>query len=631
MVSNSQPVTTIDELKSLLGDHFVVLFGSAVSGVMEPGLPMIDAVTHTLLSQASVRLNSASYQEQVIAGYAQDMANKRGYHNALLKQTKFENFIFDLQGSMGKEAVDDLFVRIFTCTGEQYNNNHSALAFLLEKCICLAALTTNFDNQLELCLPGVELYIYPGRPARLPVAGNRPIVVKLHGDALSKTCVATSPELSHAKSLNTYVFIEELLQDQVVLVLGYSGTGDIDIAPHLGKYEKTLLWGNFSIEESKPKLPNQIDFICDLSLAEPGMEKKGRRNLLIELAASYGWKAPTKDFPVEKLKWMEEIVYWTQQIPRENLRDFITSFMSWRTSWPHVHITYLGLQKITSYQNRLDYALSTVQVAAYKSSEKLIKTLLLSEPPNLTSYLSTMELLGFTYWGQRRYQEALTTYLKILEDYKPESESKPDANVKKIISGIARLYLEILIEVVNNNREDNDRRELLRNSRADYVAGILKQLEIDTNYYLNQIAILETNYWLGTPVSLAETSKFFDQCMAMQEWEAAALTAQFMLTLSFPDGRKAVNEILPQLRKRGSAKLITKVNARLIYEQVNRRIPVQVLNFKAFTDILLVGVELIFAFKRLVWNLDRWLGWTRVETGFLSIGRVILRNNKDLD
>jgi len=49
------------------------------------------------------------------------------------------------------------------------------------------------------------------------------------------------------------------------------------------------------------------------------------------------------------------------------------------------------------------------------------------------------------------------------------------------------------------------------------------------------------------------------------------------------EGEKVAREILPQLRKRGSRKLITKVNARRIYERLNRRIPVQVFNFKDFT------------------------------------------------
>jgi len=624
--ANQQVITSVDELKSRLGDHFVILFGSAVSGVMEPKLPMIYDVMDTFLEQASARLYAGSYQEKVVAGYARELV--RGYHKPLLRQTKFENFIFDLQASVGKDQVDDLFVRVFSCTGKQYNNNHSALAFLLRKRNCLAALTTNFDNQVELCLPNLKTYIYPKRPKHIPAARNRPIYIKLHGDAPTRTYVATSPQLSQARSIDTYAFIEDLLLDQVVLVLGYSGTGDIDIAPHLGRVEKLLIWGDYTVDTTKAGHPNRINLLCDLSLSDPGREKDGRRNVLLDLATSYGWKPPATSTLKEKMMWEDHIVAWTQKLPLHNLRKFITSFMSWRTSWPHVHIAYLGLQENESYENKLEYALSTVQVAAYNSSERLLKSLLLVEPSSLHSYLSTIQLLSFTYWGKRHYQMALSTSLQILNIYEQlinDWNAQPGEDIKKLITGVAREYLETLLEVVNNERKNEKRIVIVRNSRAEYVLEILRKLEFETGFYLNRIAIMETRHWLGIKVSLEETEEFFDQCMAMQEWAAAALTAQFMLTLSYEKGSKVANAIRPELRKRKSSKLIIKVNARLMYERLNRRIPVQVLNFKAFTDILLIGVELIFAFKRLLWKLDRWANRVRVETGFLNLGKVITK------
>ncbi len=623
-MASQQVITSVDELKSLLGDHFVILFGSAISGVMEPKLPMIYDVMDTFLEQASARLYAGSYQEKVIAGYARELV--RGYHKPLLRQTKFENFIFDLQAAIGKDQVDDLFVHVFSCSGKQYNNNHSALAFLLRKRNCLAALTTNFDNQVELCLPGLKTYIYPKRPQHIPAARNRPIYVKLHGDAPTRTYVATSPQLSQARSIDTYAFIEDLLRDQVVLVLGYSGTGDIDIAPHLGKTEKLLIWGDYTVGITKTGHLNQTNLLCDLSLSDPGGEKESRRNLLLDLAASSGWRPPADSTAKEKMMWKDRIIDWTQKLPLDKLRQFITEFMSWRTSWPHVHIAYLGLQENESYQNRLEYALSTVQVAAYNSSEKLLKSLLLMEPSSLGSYLSTIQLLSFTYWGKRRYPMALSTSLQILNIYEQllnEWHAKPGEDIKKLITGVAREYLETLLEVVNNERSNSKRKVIVQSSRAEFVLEILRKLEFETGFYLNRIAIMETRYWLGIKVSTEETEEFFDQCMAMQEWEAAALTAQFMLTLSYEKGSKVANAVLTELRKRKSSKLIIKVNARLIYERLHRRIPVQLLNFKAFTDVLLVGVELIFAFKRLLWNLDHWTNRARVETGFLGLGKVI--------
>src|SRR5258706_15103554 len=114
----------------------------------------------------------------------------------------------------------------------------------------------------------------------------------------------------------------------------------------------------------------------------------------------------------------------------------------------------------------------------------------------------------------------------------------PGEYIKRLITGVAREYLETLLEVVNNERNNAKRIAIDRNSRAEYVLEVLRKLEFETGFYLNRIAIMETRHWLGIKVSLEETEEFFDQCMAMQEWEAAALTAKFLLTPSYEKGSK---------------------------------------------------------------------------------------------
>lgn len=329
---------------------------------MKPKLPMIDSVTHTFLRQAAAQLQSGAWLERVAAGYAKALVD--GYHRALLSRTKFENFIWRLQRCLDKHRTDELLAHIYGCTGKQYNLNHSALAFLLKRRVCLACLTTNFDNALELCLPSLRVFNYPDRPAYLPSEHEAPILAKLHGDALTKTCVATSPELSQAKLHNSYSFLEDLLRDRVVLVLGYSGTGDVDISHHLGKYERHLLWGKYS-DQPGARRHKQIDFVCDLSATEPGKEKNGKYNLLLELATSYGWKD-------------------------------------------------------------------------------------------------------------------------------------------------------------NEYGDDSHRQAIVRGTQATEVVDLLRELQNESNYYLDHIAIREIQHWLGKPVSAGEIRKFFDECVAMEEWEGAS-------------------------------------------------------------------------------------------------------------
>lgn len=620
MRTSTPPITQLDELKAYLGEGFIVLFGSAVSGVMRPALPMVDDVTRTFLQQAGAQLQAGTWLERVAAGYA--IALAEGYHKDLRKSTKFENFIWRLQHFLGKKEIDTLLARVYGCTGKQYNLNHSALAFLLQERHCLACLTTNFDNALELCLPTLQLYIHPNRPRSLATERDAPILYKLHGDALAGSCVRTSPELSQAATQRLYSFLEELLRDYVVLVLGYSGIGDVDVSPHLGRHERYLLWCNKHLDEPNLRRHKKIDVICDLEEPVPGGEKNGKRNLLLELAASYGWKGTTED--VAEVAWKDEIECWTQRASPENLRDFIAHFMSWRTSWPHAHLAYYKVSEDLSYSAKLDYAVAATQVAAYNSSENALESLLLTPLPVSASYIETVKLLGFTYWRKGYFHRALSTFLDLLQKAKPPAgEWKTlDAESLHHIADTARHYLDTLIEMVYRYADNVQRQAVVRASQANDVVETLEAVQDESTYYLNQIAIREIRYWLGQDVLSAEIREFIDECIAMKEWEAAALATQFLLTLSLADGQSVVAELLPGLKERNAKKLIMKVRAKLRYEQLDRRIPLQLLNGRIFMGVAVFVTEFIFAIKRLIWKLDGAANRSRVETGFLSIGTV---------
>ena len=620
---STPPITRLDELQPYLEDQFVVLFGSAVSGVMKPRLPMANDITQGFLKQAHAQLRLGTWIERTAGDYAASLVN--GYHNALLRRTKFESFVWALQRSLGRQPVDNLLANLYGCTDKHYNLNHTALAFLLRERVCLAGITTNFDNAVELCLPNSQVFIHPDRPSSLPSAGEVPALIKLHGDALSRSCVATSPELSRAKVRDFYSFLEDLLENQVVLVLGYSGNGDIDISQHLGKRERILLWGNYSIDKSGWRRRNQIDFLCDLRIDTPGQEQAGRRNILLELAASYGWKDTSPGN--SEADWEATMRQWAQNLPISDVRRFITSFMSWRTSWPHVHIAYMGTKENESFEARLDLAEATTQVAAYNSSEKILKSLLEVEPPDLASFIHAVKLLGFTYWRKGSYRRALSTFLILLQIEslaRKEWTAYPDANSLRHISDTARHYLETIIEMTYDHANDALRRAVVRDSQAADVVDFLRTVQYQSDFYDNEIAIREIQHWLGDAASPGEIRELFDECVAMEEWEDAALCAQFLLTLSLSEGRRAVDDLVPRLEERRASKLIMKVRAKLRYEQLGRVVPLSVLNLRVLMGLKTLGTELILDLKQLLWAFDRVASIRRVETGFLSFGEVFL-------
>lgn len=185
MKTEPNVIQSVDLLSELLGDEFVILFGSAVSGVGSPRLPMVGDAMSAIIRLISARLRAASKTEQIVADYADALIT--GKFKSILWTTKFETFLLRLTRAVGKDNVDNLLTTFYVCEGNEFGFNHSAIAFLLRKRICLAALTTNFDNALELSYPDIRVLDHFEVPPRLPESSESPWLLKLHGDAKART------------------------------------------------------------------------------------------------------------------------------------------------------------------------------------------------------------------------------------------------------------------------------------------------------------------------------------------------------------------------------------------------------------------------------------------------------------
>lgn len=611
----SQTISQLSDLKHYLGEKFVLLIGSAVSGTMKPAVPMVNEVTRAVMEFSAARLKDGNWLDRNMAAYAIDLVN--GYHKPLLQSTKFEDFLWRLQCTFGKDEIDELLSRVYGYKDNQYNLNHLAIGFLLQNRYCLACLTTNFDNAIERCLPSLDVCTYLDPLKNLPTENDPPIYYKLHGDAKFRNCIRTSPELAKGETAKSFLFIEELLRDQVVLVLGYSGIGDIDISPHLGRHEKILLWGNHSDEPGILR-DNKINFICDLSHSELGKEREGSYNLLLELAASYGWQKPPT--PHGEINWESEIKKWVHQMSLKSLRNFIISFISWRTSWPHLQLSFHRLQTDRSLNAKLDFAVATNQVSAYYSAKRILKSIPRQQPEISSLFLETIKMQGFCDWRLKNFEKAHQTFSIILQ-FTDDDWMQLKDDCKRHVNDIARHALEMLVEQVYRHSSEAKRHLLLKEKRATEFIKILNMVK-DECYFLSHIAILEIEYWSGTNVKSADIAAFADLCMIMGEWEAAAVSTQFLLALSVKEGQAILPRLYDGLRNRDLAKLIAKVSAKLRYEKIKRRIPLHVVNCQIFMPIAVAGIELIFAIKRIYWRYDSRNQLIRVETGFLSLGKL---------
>ena len=162
-----------------------------------------------------------------------------------------------------------------------FNLNHAALAYLATTGR-YEILTTNFDTGIELAGNLDIDLIWPHEKHDQ----KRYAVVKMHGCARKGLIVTTTSMLLTAQGAKRYKFIEKLCEGRTVSLFGYSGRGDVDIAPHLSAAatKSKMLWFNYKCE--KPPFERAEFRLGNLKAREP------QANPLLQLAVSEGWIIP---------------------------------------------------------------------------------------------------------------------------------------------------------------------------------------------------------------------------------------------------------------------------------------------------------------------------------------------------
>ena len=246
----------IDDLKQALGKSFVIFCGSAISYLSgrhkHKYLPSVEDVKTEFFKNLAQTLRgktcAPSYYDKTLAYYADLMVG--GRYSDLRNGIKFEDFLWRIghawkadekEDENDNEHVKALLRNLFLCEDGQFNQNHSAISFLLIKDNAIAVFTTNFDNGIEVADPALNSCkkVHPYHP---PVLGNGRCLLKLHGDVVEDIYYATTPRLLEAQQLGDYEYIEKLCKGRVILVVGYSGYGDIDIVPHLKSVKAVKIW-----------------------------------------------------------------------------------------------------------------------------------------------------------------------------------------------------------------------------------------------------------------------------------------------------------------------------------------------------------------------------------------------------
>lgn len=523
-------VTSVDQLRDLLGDEFILFCGSAVSGPWpgrpsgETFLPMVGDVTSEFFKILAEILEGGDYYERVAAGYARLLA--AGKYEHIRRGTKFEEFVFRLEERLGATLVKSFLRALFLCDEGQYTANHSAIAYLLREGKAAACLTTNFDNAVEQALPALRTCVDP-EPLSACVGG--PLLLKLHGDVVRGTYVATTRALYSAEEEGRFGYIESLLAGKAVLVAGYSGAGDIDIAPHFRRVRGAkLVWTVYS---GAP--PDMATHFARYSLGSDDPAD----NWLLGLATGYGW---TGSGGARSPDWKARLRRWFEDAPRELLPKTVEDVLAWKASWSVIHMTQVrgwvkddaGIRR--SAEDYWDEGHAHLQTANYLPAKESFDRAgaALRNQPRLVRWK------GFTEWRLGRLREAINTLAPVA--LKPP----PDSPHRQYVAECMRTYLEAGRDLIRGAK-GSKRESLFGELSLGRVMDNLSTLRQDSteSELWTKATIMEIKFLMGQGVRVEELEDIYAKCRDLQLLTAAQTAACVLVTIDYAAGREAIREI----------------------------------------------------------------------------------------
>lgn len=531
-----------DVLASLSGT-FVLFVGSAISGVSTPHLPMAENVSTSVLDLIVSNSVAETYGDYVVAQRARALVDSPGQEGALREKTKFEEFLWYIDKAAGAAARSDLLARLYVCGDGEFGCNHVAIGAILQTERCLACLTTNFDNAIEQACPELKDRVcsYPAEPPRdLARANGKPLLIKLHGDAALGTCVSIAPELSEAAQLKTHAYLESLLEGQTLLVLGYSGMGDIDIAPHLERVasKAVIVWGC----PEGGRVPRwatyrwETDLSRDIRVAGSGRPGNG----LLELAHAL----TGKEFePGNDHEWKAALRSWPGLHSSDRRYELVVSMCQWRQPWPIVELLYHAAASPRGGKYWLKRGWAEVQLGTYFSAlGSLHRAKWFSLDPIQLGHAN--QGIGFARWRLKLLRLAACALHAFVES---PPDSSDEASVRW--GGSLRNYLEVCADILRfaDSRAREKKYVRFEIDRAVRRIDELRQPGPQDDLLVKIVKANLNRLW-GQPVDIEEVSRLYEECMALRYYSPAAAAARVLVKLDLARGREALNDVEQPLR-----------------------------------------------------------------------------------
>ncbi|MBN1185358.1 MAG: hypothetical protein JXB49_23945 [Bacteroidales bacterium] len=555
MKQKSILIQDAQNLYDLLGDSFILLTGSAISGANYPCVPMVIDVMEKIFEIISINLRDGAFEERIVSNYAKSLC-KNGKYHYLLNSTKFEEFLGILQLILGRTQLNKLLKILYLCHPDEYGPNQKAISWLLENQKCIICLTTNFDNSLENASDHIETYSYIDYLNIISKIGSVPIQLKLHGNVRNNSCVATNKAIFKHTSVKTYDFLIELLKDKNILVLGYSGNGDIDIYPNLSQSkDANFFWCEYKANKTVPDC-SKYKVICDLGSSDPN------KNLLLGLAICHGWNSDDKGC---KHDWENILEKWCDSINHEKLARILIQVLIKKPDWQVVHV--MTFYPYTIYSDNIDInrGIACLQKSAYGIAEKIFTNLINNTILNKDQLVTAKLYLGFVQWRMGKFKKSLQTLWWF---YSIDSYGYTEMQKVQISDG-HRVYLEVIRDWMQLQSSKQRRQRIYESYKTENMLMKFKSLKTFdfAEDILKKVIILHIIYLKEGRKDkefVNDVKKLFRLCYDTKNWDIAEAVGRLFVSVSFTKGLLALLRIDYELIKRKQINILRKSLAAIL-------------------------------------------------------------------
>ncbi len=497
---------------------WAILAGSAVSSGPPTSAPMAGEAIRGFLSAVTDICGRVS--APLAREYRSVLDSLPGH--ALARNLKFElalSRIYERNPKLLKETVRRIF------GGRPYNHNHQAIATLSRRGWATWLLTTNFDDGFE-ATGGFDGFVIN--------EADRQAVIKLHGDANSGSgLIATIEALASAESAarQSKVF-SDLQQDGLrsLLVVGYSGTGDLDIVPALNQAIERGLHVWWVVREGsrhRPIVPVEVAGTVEADL----LSSSPKRNVLLALADELPIES-TLGKPADRTH--ETSIQMAPVLSTVDFRDLADITVSWlldaNLGWQAARLLTAGEQAL-SYESAEQWSLACERMSAYSIASKYLTRV---SDPDLTHNVGRLGRLAFLLQEAGRISRSRALYRKAAEGLAALREANPPF---EIVDFVRRGHLESNLELCASRWLLTTRRrlvdelgltdecaELLRLSRtvSPSVYGVLRLRRA-------QIAYLVAGNQREREAALREGGNALADALRLQHADAEGNASRFLL------------------------------------------------------------------------------------------------------